>query len=415
MPWLGLAELLLLGLLADGLFRRLGVPGLIGMLLLGVVLGRSGLGALDPRLLALSADLRQMALIVILLRVGFGLPLHSLRRVGRRVLLLAWIPAAFEGLAITALAQPLLGLAPLEAALLGSVLAAVSPAVVVPLMLRLIEQGRGTLKAIPQLVMAASSLDDIAVIVVNGVLLGLLAQGGLAGQQGMAASWMVLRLPLGLVIGALVGAGLGWLLCRWLARQALDANRQLLLVLALALALLRLQDRIALVVPFVGLLAAISLGLTMLESRPDLAGPIAAKLASVWVFAELVLFVLVGAQLDLSVAWRQGLPGLLLLAAGLVCRSIGTLLCLHGSGFTPGERAFVVAAYLPKATVQAAIGAMPLITLEALGMPTAAGEVILAMAVLSIVVTAPLGAWLSALLADRVWPPQAAGSALAAP
>ena len=174
MGWLGFAELVILGLLADGLFRRLGVPGLIGMLLVGVALGSSGLGAIDPRLLALSGDLRQMALIVILLRVGFALNLATLRQVGGRVLLLAWIPASCEGLMITAVAQPLLALSWLEAALLGSVLAAVSPAVVVPLMLRLIEERRGTNKAIPQMVMAAASLDDIAVIVVNGALLGLL-------------------------------------------------------------------------------------------------------------------------------------------------------------------------------------------------------------------------------------------------
>ena len=404
MGWLGFAELVILGLLADGLFRRLGVPGLIGMLLVGVALGSSGLGAIDPRLLALSGDLRQMALIVILLRVGFALNLATLRQVGGRVLLLAWIPASCEGLMITAVAQPLLALSWLEAALLGSVLAAVSPAVVVPLMLRLIEERRGTAKAIPSMVMAAASLDDIAVIVVNGLLLGLLV------QQQSDLPGRLLGLPLGLALGAAAGALLGWGLIRWIERFRPNANRQVLIVLALALLLLRLQERLNGLVPFTGLVAAIALGVVILEWRQDLAHPIAAKLASIWVFAELVLFVLVGAQLNLAVAWRSGLAGLAVLALGLLARSIGTLACLHGSPLSAGERLFVVVAYTPKATVQAAIGAMPLMAMQAAGLPSGAGEVILAVAVLSIVTTAPAGAWLSAWVADRVLKPEPANA-----
>ncbi|MCP9820899.1 cation:proton antiporter [Synechococcus sp. Cruz-9H2] len=402
MPTLGLAELVILGLLADGLFRRLGLPGLIGMLLVGVALGSSGLGLIDPRLLTLSGDLRQMALIVILLRVGFSLNLTTLRRVGMRVLLLAWIPASCEGLMITIVAQPLLGLNLLEAALLGSVLAAVSPAVVVPLMLRLTEERRGTAKGIPAMVMAAASLDDIAVIVVNGLLLGLLVQrqGDLPGQ--------LVGLPLGLLLGAGAGALLGWGLIRWFERFRPNANRQVLIVLALALLLLRLQDHVSSMVPFTGLVAAIALGVVILELREEIAHPIAAKLGSIWVFAELVLFTLVGAQLNLSVAWSSGLAGLAVLALGLIARSAGTLACLARSTLSTGERLFVVAAYLPKATVQAAIGALPLMVIQAAGGPTTAGEVILAVAVLSIVTTAPLGAWLSAYLADRVLHPSVA-------
>jgi NhaP-type Na+/H+ or K+/H+ antiporter len=400
MGWFGLAELVILALLADGLFRRLGVPGLLGMLVVGLALGPSGLGLIDPKLLAFSGDLRQMALVVILLRVGFGLNLATLRQVGRQVLLLAWIPAAVEGITITLVAQPLLGLSWLEAALLGSVIAAVSPAVVVPLMLKLIEQRRGTARAIPQMVMAAASLDDIAVIVVNGVLLGLLLQ-----RNGNPAV-QLLRLPLGMLLGAGAGAALGWLLIHWIDRFRPQANRQLLLILALALLLLRLQAGIEGLVPFTGLVAAIALGVMLLELRPDLAAPIAAKLASVWVFAELVLFTLVGAQVDLGVAWRTGLGGLVVLALGLVARCLAVLLCLIGSGLSAGERLFVTVAYLPKATVQAAIGGVPLLTLQAAGLPTGPGEIILAVAVLSIVATAPLGTWLSALVADRVLRPE---------
>jgi NhaP-type Na+/H+ or K+/H+ antiporter len=405
----GLAELVILALVADGLFRRLGVPGLIGMLAVGLALGPSGLGWIDPNLLALSGDLRQMALVVILLRVGFGLNLATLRRVGRQVLLLAWVPAAVEGLAITLVARPLLGLGWLEAALLGSVIAAVSPAVVVPLMLRLIEERRGTAKAIPQMVMAAASLDDIAVIVANGLLLGLLL------QRGGTLPAQLVRLPLGLLLGACAGAGLGWLLIRWIERFQPQANRQVLLIVALALLLLRLQGAIEGLVPFTGLVAAISLGVLLLELRPALAAPIAAKLASVWVFAELVLFTLVGAQVDLGVAWRSGLAGLAVLALGLMARCLAVLACLIGSGLGAGERLFVTVAYLPKATVQAAIGGVPLLTMQAAGLPTAPGEIILAVAVLSILTTAPLGAWLSGLVADRVLRPEPVGSAVPPP
>ena len=400
MGWFGLAELLILGLLADGLFRRLGVPGLIGMLAVGLLLGQSGLGLIDPKLLAISGDLRQMALVVILLRVGFGLNLKTLQQVGKRVLLLAWIPATLEGFTISLVAQPLLGLSWLEAGLLGSVIAAVSPAVVVPLMLRLIEERRGTSKAIPQMVMAAASLDDIAVIVVNGALLGLLV------TRSTNMSVQLLRLPVGLLLGIAAGAALGWLLIRWIERFRPNANRQVLLVLALSLLLLRLQSSINTLVPFTGLVAAMALGVLLLELRPNLAQPISAKLASIWVFAELVLFTLVGAQVDLGVAWRSGLAGLAVLAIGLVARSIGTLLCLQGSELSAGERLFVTAAYIPKATVQAAIGAVPLMAMQAAGMPAAPGEIILAVAVLSIVTTAPLGASLSGLVADRVLRPE---------
>jgi solute carrier family 9B (sodium/hydrogen exchanger), member 1/2 len=400
MGWFGLAELLILGLLADGLFRRLGVPGLIGMLAVGLLLGQSGLGLIDPKLLALSGDLRQMALVVILLRVGFGLNLKTLQQVGKRVLLLAWIPATLEGFTISLVAQPLLGLSWLEAGLLGSVIAAVSPAVVVPLMLRLIEERRGTSKAIPQMVMAAASLDDIAVIVVNGALLGLLV------TRSTNMSVQLLRLPVGLLLGIAAGAALGWLLIRWIERFRPNANRQVLLVLALSLLLLRLQSSINTLVPFTGLVAAMALGVLLLELRPNLAQPISAKLASIWVFAELVLFTLVGAQVDLGVAWRSGMAGLAVLAIGLVARSIGTLLCLQGSELSAGERLFVTVAYIPKATVQAAIGAVPLMAMQAAGMPAAPGEIILAVAVLSIVTTAPLGAWLSGLVADRVLRPE---------
>jgi NhaP-type Na+/H+ or K+/H+ antiporter len=198
----------------------------------------------------------------------------------------------------------------------------------------------------------------------------------------------------------------GLVLLRWIERFWHQVNRQVLLIPAIALLLLRLQDSIQGLVPFTGLVAALALGVLLLELRPQLAQPIATKLASIWVFAELVLFTLVGAQVDLNVAWRSSLAGLAVLAIGLVARCAAVLACLAGSGFSEGERLFVTVAYIPKATVQAAIGAMPLLAMQAAGLPSGPGEIILAVAVLSILTTAPLGAWLSSLVADRVLLPE---------
>ena len=393
---LGLATLLILGLLVDFLFRKLQVPGLVGMMLVGVVLGPCMLGALDPGLLAFSADLRMIALIVILLRAGFELHKDTLRRVGVQALLLSFVPATLEALAVTALGPRLLGLSYLEAAILGTVLGAVSPAVVVPLMLDFAARRKGTDKAIPTLVIAASSIDDVFVIVVFSSLLGLYTGGQVNLPLKLAG------IPISILTGIAAGLAIGWVLYRTFRRFNPRATKRLLAILGVSIVLVGAERHVEEIVPFAALLAVMAIGAIILEKSEHMAHELSAKLAKIWVFAQIMLFTLVGAQVDVGVAWQAGLAGSALVGLALVARSAGTWLCLLGSELTPAERLFVVIAYLPKATVQAAIGGAPLVAMQAAGMATGPGQIILAVAVLSILLTAPLGAWAIAYSGNRI-------------
>lgn len=392
----GIAEIIVLSLIADWILRRVRIPGLIGMLFVGVVLGPYVLGYLAPDLLAIGPDLRLIALIVILLRVGFELSRNTLHRVGGRVLLLAFIPATCEGIAITLAGPYLLGLTLLESAILGSVLAAVSPAVVVPAMIRFMKERKGAAKDIPSMVMAAASVDDIYVIVAHSVIVGLYV-----GSQ-VNVAWQVVSVPLSLVLGIAVGLGIGTGLYLLFDRFNPRATKRVLVVIAISLLLVRLQHVLAGYIPFAGLVSAMAIGFVILEKREHMAHEISAKLARLWVFAEIVLFSMVGAQVNVGVAWQAGLVGLAIVVVGLAARSVGVLTCLAGSRLNLKERLFVVVAYSPKATVQAAIGSAPLLAMRAAGMDTGPGEIILAVAVLSIVITAPTGAWAIAALGNRV-------------
>jgi solute carrier family 9B (sodium/hydrogen exchanger), member 1/2 len=392
----GIAEIIVLSLIADWVLRRVNIPGLIGMLFVGVVLGPHVLGYLDPDLLAIGPDLRLIALIVILLRVGFELSRNTLHRVGGRVLLLAFIPATCEGIAITLAGPHLLGLTLLESAMLGSVLAAVSPAVVVPAMIRFMKERKGAAKDIPSMVMAAASVDDIYVIVAHSVIVGLAV-----GSQ-VNVVWQVVGVPLSLVLGIAVGLGIGTVVYHLFDRFNPRATKRVLVVIAISLLLVRLQHILAGHIPFAGLVSAMAIGFVILEKREHMAHEISAKLARLWVFAEIVLFSMVGAQVNIGVAWKAGLAGMVVIAVGLAARSVGVLTCLVRSRLNLKERFFVVVAYSPKATVQAAIGSAPLLAMRAAGMDTGPGEVILAVAVLSIIITAPSGAWAIAALGDRV-------------
>jgi solute carrier family 9B (sodium/hydrogen exchanger), member 1/2 len=391
-----LAEILLLGLLAAWIFHALHVPGLVGILLVGVLLGPNVTGMMDPAIVAIGNDLRLIALVVILLRAGFELSRTALNRVGLQALLLSVIPAVLEGVAITFLGPPLLGLSLMESAVLGSVLAAVSPAVVVPLMIRTIEERRGTAKGIPTLILAASSLDDVFVIVIYGILIGIHT------GTGVDIGRSLVDIPVSIVTGIAVGAALGFLLYRLFDRFNPRATKRVIVIIGLAVLLARLEHTLAPAVPFAGLLAVMTIGFVILEKREHMAHEISARLGKIWIFAELILFAMVGAQVDVQVAMRASLTGGLLIFLGLAARSAGVLLCLLGSDLTLRERLFTAVAYLPKATVQAAIGGAPLAAMSMAGMPTAPGEIILSVAVLSIVLTAPLGAWAISYLAPRL-------------
>ncbi len=396
-----LAELIILGLLVDWLLRRVSCPGLVGMLAVGVLCGPFALGLMDQQMLAISGDLRQIALIVILLRAGLQLSRTQLNRIGGRALLLAFLPACAEILAITLVAPPLLGLSQADSLLLGTVVAAVSPAVVVPLMLRFLEEQRGTAKAIPSLVLAAASVDDVFVIVLFGVAMNLVLGGSLAETDTAQIVTRLATVPVAIVFGIAIGVGLGWLLhCFFLAANP-RATKRVLVMLGLSILLLRLQDLVADMLPFAALLSIMTAGFFLLERDEDMAHEISAKLGKIWILAEILLFTMVGAQVDPTVAWNCGVGGALVIAGGLAARGLITLACLIGSPLNRGERAVVVVSYMPKATVQAAIGGLPLLAMIEAEQHPSSGHTILAVAVLSIILTAAPGAWAINLLGRR--------------
>jgi NhaP-type Na+/H+ or K+/H+ antiporter len=385
-----LAIIILAGLLADAAFRRLKLPGLVGMLLVGVLAGPHLLDLLSPEMMNVSADFRKIALIVILLRAGFELRRDTLKRVGGYAVSMSAIPAIFEIAAVTAVAPWLLGITWLEAAILGSILGAVSPAVVVPLMIDFMERGKGADKGIPTLILGASAIDDVFVIVIFTVLLGMHGGGEINWLAQLAA------VPTAIVLGIVAGLLVGYILYRLFASHDLKPPRRTIIVLAAAIALTRTEELLQGIVPMSALLGVMAIGYIILEKQEAIAHIISSKLKRVWVFAELLLFVLVGAQVNLKVAFKAGLAGSAVILIGLAARSIGTYLSLAGSSLNRKEKLFAVVSYLPKATVQAAIGAVPL----AAGVP--GGEVILAVAVMSIVISAPVGAIGIKIMGEKV-------------
>jgi NhaP-type Na+/H+ or K+/H+ antiporter len=387
---ISLAFIIILGLGADYVFRRLKLPGLVGMLLVGMLVGPHVLGLLRPEMMSVSADFRKIALIVILLRAGFELRKDVLHRTARPAILMSSVPALFEIGAVVLVAPFFLDLTPMEAAILGAILGAVSPAVVVPLMINFMERNLGARKGIPTLVLAASAIDDVFVIVIFTILLAIEK-----GQQ-VNFAWQMASIPIAIVLGIVMGLIPGYLLYKLFSKFDFISPRRTIIVLGVAIVLTWVEDLTHQFIPMASLLGVMALGFIILERQESLAHQISQKLKRVWVFAELLLFVLVGAQVNLSVAWKSGLAGLAVIAIGLVFRSAGTYLSVLGAGLTWREKLFCVVSYIPKATVQAAIGAIPL---EA---GVAGGEVILAVAVLSILVTAPIGAIGISLYGEKV-------------
>lgn len=376
---LSLSLIIMLGFALKGIFQKLQLPGLLGMLLSGIVLGPHVLDLIAPNILAISADLREIALIVILVRAGLSLDLRDLRKVGRPALLMCFIPATFEIIGIILLAPPLLGISYLEAAILGTILGAVSPAVVVPKMIHLIESGHGRKHSIPQLIMAGASADDIYNIVLFTSFMGIYA------GQGFSPAAM-LAIPVSILTGIAIGIVSGLVLVRIFRKLHVRDTVKVLVILGMSFLLVGLQDLVSTIVPFSGLLAVMTLGGTILKSYDILARRISGKFSKIWVAAELVLFVLVGAEVDIRYAAGAGLAVIALVLGGLMFRSAGTWISVGGAGLSRREKLFCIIAYLPKATVQAAIGALPL----AAGVT--AGNIILTTAVVAILVSAPLGA-----------------------
>lgn len=376
---LSLSLIIMLGFALKGIFQKLQLPGLLGMLLSGIVLGPYVLDLISPNILTISTDLREIALIVILVRAGLSLDLRDLKKVGRPALLMCFVPATFEIIGVVLLAPILLGISYLEAAILGAILGAVSPAVVVPKMIHLIESGYGRKHSIPQLIMAGASADDIYNIVLFTSFMGIYA------GQGFSPAAM-LEIPVSILTGVAVGIGAGLVLVRIFRQLHIRDTIKVLIILGVSFLMVGLQDLVSQFVPFSGLLAVMTLGGTILKTYDILARRISGKFSKIWVAAELVLFVLVGAEVDVRYAAGAGLAVVGLILGGLVFRAIGTWLSVSGAGLSGKEKLFSVIAYLPKATVQAAIGALPL----AAGV--AAGNIILTTAVVAILISAPLGA-----------------------
>ena len=380
-----LALIFLAGLAMAALCSLLRLPRIIGMLFTGILLGPYVLGLLDPSILAISADLRQMALIIILIKAGLSLDLGDLRRVGRPAVLMSFLPASFEILAYILFAPMLLDITRLEAAVMGAVLGAVSPAVVVPRMVRLMEEGRGTREGVPQLILAGASCDDVFVIVLFSAFTGM-AQGGSVNLAEFVG------IPVSICTGILLGLAVGWLLCRffdlaWNRGLPVRGSMKVLIALGISFLLVAAEDWLEGILPLSGLLAVMAMACALrLWSVSSVTDRLSEKFGKLWIAAEVLLFVLVGAAVDIRYILQAGAAAVVMILLALCVRAVGVLLALAGTRLDWKERLFCVIAYLPKATVQAAIGSVPL----AMGLPC--GALVLSVAVLAILITAPLGA-----------------------
>lgn len=382
-----LSLIFLVGLASASICTRVRLPRIIGMLVTGVITGPFVLDLLDPQILGISAELRQIALIIILIKAGLALDIQDLKRIGRPALLMSFLPAVFEITAYVLLAPPLLHITAAEAAVMGAVLSAVSPAVVVPRMVQLMEEKRGTAKRIPQLILAGASLDDVFVIVLFTSFLGLVQGDGLSVGA-------LMDVPLSVVLGIALGAAAGLVLAELFERAhrhgaSLRNSVKVIVTLGTAFLLMSVEGWLENFVPVSGLLAVMSMACAVgMRCRKPVVADLAAKYGKLWLAAELSLFVLVGAAVDIRYTLEAGLAAVVLILAALVVRSAGVWLCLIGTPLNRRERLYCVIAYLPKATVQAAIGSVPL----SLGL--ACGNIVLSVAVLAILITAPLGATL---------------------
>lgn len=377
-----IALIILLGLFIGSIFTKLKLPSLVGMILTGIILGPHMLNLLDSSIIGISYELRQIALVIILTRAGLALDIKDLKKVGRPAILMCFIPATLEILGFIILGPKLLNLPILDSAILGTVIAAVSPAVIVPRMLKLMEEGYGTNKSIPQLILAGASVDDIFVI----VLFTSFTSIATTGSNFSISS--IIKIPISIIIGIILGILTGIVLVYLFKKIHIRDSIKILIILSVSFLFITVEDLLKGFIPISGLLAVMSLGATILKIYSKLARRISNKYSKLWVGAEVFLFVLVGASVDIKYAMNSGIITIILILGALVFRIFGVLLSLIKTEMNFKERLFSAIGYMPKATVQAAIGALPL------SMGLASGEIILTVAVLSIIITAPLGATL---------------------
>ncbi len=377
---LSIALILLVGMSFGQLCEKIRLPKLIGMLATGMLLGPYGLGLLDASILGISADLRKIALIIILTRAGLSLDISGLKKIGRPAVLMCFVPASFELIGSLFVGTKILGLRLLEAGILGAVLAAVSPAVVVPRMVKLMEEGYGVKKAIPQLILAGASVDDVYVIVLFTTFIGMIQ-----GKNVDVLSFV--NIPISILAGMIIGYLLGFLLSKTFENLHIRDTKKVLILLSVSFILVVLEDHLHTAITFSALIAVMFLGVGLQKFRGMVANRVSQKYNKLWVGAEVFLFVLVGATVNLPYIGVVGTKAILAIAIALIFRMAGVFFCLLGSNLSKKEKLFTMMAYTPKATVQAAIGGVPL----SLGL--ACGDAVLSIAVLAIILTAPLGAF----------------------
>lgn len=386
---LSIALILLIGMSMGWICKKLKLPGLLGMLVTGIVLGPFVLNLIDESILGISAELRKIALVIILTRAGLGLDISGLKKLGRPAIMMCFIPASFELIGMLILAPVVLGVTILEAAIMGAVLAAVSPAVVVPRMVKLMEEGYGTDEGIPQLILAGASVDDVYVIVLFGTFVGMM-QG-----EGVSVISFV-NIPISILLGIVIGLAVASLTSVYFSKVHIRDTVKLLIVLSISLLLIAAEDSLTTQITFSALISIMFIGIGLKKKREDLAKGLSLRYGKMWVAAEVFLFVLVGASVNIEYIGKMGISAIIVIAGALIFRMLGVYLCLIGTGLNMRERIFTMLAYCPKATVQAAIGGIPL----ALGFEC--GEVVLTVAVLAIVITAPLGAFAIDLSYDKL-------------
>ena len=377
---LSISLILILGMFMGWICRKIKLPALLGMLITGIILGPYGLNLLDGSILGISAELRKIALIIILTRAGLGLELSGLKKIGRPAVLMCFVPASFELLGMILLAPKLMGLSVLESAVMGAVLAAVSPAVVVPRMVKLMDEGYGVKEGIPQLILAGASVDDVYVIVLFSTFVGMM--------QGEGASILkFVNIPVSIFFGIAIGLLLGVLLAYFFKKVHIRDTSKVLIILSISFLLVVVEDKLTTAITFSSLIAVMFIGIGLQKKREAVAKRLSVKYGKLWVAAEVFLFVLVGATVNIEYLGKIGAKAFVVIIGALIFRMFGVFVCLLGTSLQRKERLFAMMAYTPKATVQAAIGGIPL----ALGL--ACGDTVLTVAVLAIVFTAPLGAF----------------------
>ena len=377
---LSISLILILGMFMGWICQKIKLPSLLGMLITGIVLGPYVLNLLDDSILGISAELRKIALIIILTRAGLGLDLAGLKKIGRPAVLMCFVPASFELIGMILLAPKLMGLTVLEAAIMGAVLAAVSPAVVVPRMVKLMDEGYGVNEGIPQLILAGASVDDVYVIVLFSTFVGMM--------QGEGASILkFVNIPISIFLEIAIGLLIGVLLAYFFKKMHIRDTSKVLIILSISFLLVVMEDKLSTPITFSALIAIMFIGIGLQKKRKTVAKRLSVKYGKLWVAAEVFLFVLVGATVNIGYLGKVGVKALIVIIGALVFRMFGVFVCLLGTSLKRKERLFTMLAYTPKATVQAAIGGIPL----ALGFTC--GDLVLTVAVLAIVLTAPLGAF----------------------